>query len=58
MAEKILNKYKNQLAEVALIPGSGGAFEVSVGDETIYSKLATGRFPSENELLSQMDAKV
>lgn len=57
MAAKILDKYKTQIAEVALVPSSGGAFEINMGDETVYSKLQTGRFPSEGDLLSQLDAK-
>lgn len=58
MADKLLNQYKNRLAEVALIPSQGGAFEVIVGGEKIYSKLQTGRFPSEGEVLKGMAGKL
>ncbi len=58
LADKLLGKYKNQVAEVALIPSSGGAFEVNAGDEKVYSKLETGRFPDERALLSEMDNKL
>ena len=54
----MLNKYKNALGEVALIPSSGGAFEVSVDGAKVYSKLETGKFPDERALLNEMDNKV
>ena len=38
--------------ESDLVPGSGGVFEVSVDDKTIFSKKALGRFPEEGEILS------
>ena len=58
LADKLLNKYKNRLGEVALVPSGGGAFEVSVDGNLIYSKLETGRFPDERVLLNEIDAKV
>lgn len=58
MADKLLNKYKNRLGEVALVPSGGGCFEVSVNGNLVYSKLQTGRFPDERALLSEMDDKV
>ena len=33
-----------------LIPAGGGAFEVAVGDRTVFSKLSEGRFPEEGEV--------
>ncbi len=44
--------------EIELTPSSGGAFEVSVSGEKIYSKLETGRFPSESAVLSDMEDKL
>jgi len=58
LADKLLNKYKNRLGEVAIIPSEGGAFEVSVNGTLVYSKLQTGRFPDEGALLNEMDTKV
>lgn len=34
-----------------MIPSTGGCFEVSVGGKLLYSKLKTGRFPDEEEML-------
>jgi selenoprotein W-related protein len=42
MAEKIFEEF-GQEHEILLIPSSGGVFEVTVGDELVYSKKATGR---------------
>jgi selT/selW/selH-like putative selenoprotein len=41
-----------------LVPSSGGAFEVTVDDEQIYSKLATGHFPSEGSVLADLGTKL
>ena len=36
--------------DAALIPGSGGVFEVRLDGEVVYSRAQTGRFPREGEL--------
>ncbi|MFH1085792.1 MAG: Rdx family protein [Chloroflexota bacterium] len=58
LATKILDRYKGRVAEVALIPASGGAFEVKVGDELVYSKLAAGTFPSEAAVMGNLDVNL
>lgn len=35
-----------------IVPGARGAFEVIVAGRTIFSKLAAGRFPEEEEVLA------
>jgi selenoprotein W-related protein len=37
-----------------LIPSSGGAFEVTVNGEKLYSKLDTGVFPKSKNIIEQM----
>lgn len=54
MAETLKGKYK-ELKDVELIPSSGGAFEVILDGELIYSKLKTGRFPEDKELTDVID---
>ena len=34
-----------------MIPSKGGCFELKVGDTLLYSKLKTGRFPDEQEMV-------
>lgn len=38
-------------------PSSGGVFEVSVGDRTVFSKKALGRFPEPGEVEHLMGLK-
>ncbi len=35
---------------VTIVPGPTGAFEVSLGDRRLFSKLERERFPEENEV--------
>lgn len=58
MADKLLNQFKNALGEVALVPSQGGAFEVVASGEKVYSKLETGRFPSEGAVLKDVAGKL
>ena len=37
-------------AEVTLIEGGGGIFNVTVDGNLVYSKKQTGRFPTEEDL--------
>jgi len=39
-------------AEVALTKGANGVFEITVDGELRFSKKATGRFPSDDEVLA------
>jgi selenoprotein W-related protein len=40
------------------VPSGGGAFEVSVNGEKIYSKLQTGEFPEPNDILRAVRARL
>ncbi len=42
--------FADQTASFTLIPGAGGAFEVVVDGDLIYSKKAEGRYPELKEL--------
>ena len=48
---------KRKLAALTLVPAAGGCFEVTVDGNLIYSKLATGSFPDERELMAAVLAK-
>jgi selT/selW/selH-like putative selenoprotein len=39
-------------AEVALRKSGGGVFEITVDGRLVFSKKATGRFPTEQEVVS------
>jgi selenoprotein W-related protein len=50
MAQELLVTFETELGEVALIPGTGGIFEVKLNGELIYSRKEAGRFPESKEL--------
>jgi selenoprotein W-related protein len=50
MAQELLTTFQDEIGELALVPGTGGVFEVRVGDEVIWSRAEQGRFPDIKEL--------
>ena len=46
------------MTELALAPYADGRFEVIVDGKKIYSKLETGEFPDEDEIVKQISAMV
>ena len=50
LAQELLTTFPAELGEVALVPGSGGVFEVRVEGDTIWSRKADGGFPDLPEL--------
>jgi selenoprotein W-related protein len=50
LAARLLEHFKLRITSLELVPSKGGCFEVSVNGELIYSKLATGQFPNEEEI--------
>jgi selenoprotein W-related protein len=49
-AQELLTTFTAELGEVALIPGSGGVFDVRVDGETVWSRQEQGGFPDLPEL--------
>ncbi|MBD2070336.1 SelT/SelW/SelH family protein [Leptolyngbya sp. FACHB-671] len=50
MAQELLTTFTTELGEVALVPGTGGIFEVRLEQELIFSRKEQGRFPESKEL--------
>ena len=50
MVEQILGEFQTETESITLIPSRGGAFEVTVDGDLIYSKLATGRHVEYEEV--------
>jgi len=46
-----LKKQFGSQAEISLIAGSGGVYEVTVDGRLIFSKKQLGRFPAEGEII-------
>jgi selenoprotein W-related protein len=53
-AQELLTTFQDDIGEVALIPGTGGVFEVRVDDRTIWSRKGQGRFPEIKELKQRL----
>jgi selenoprotein W-related protein len=49
-AQELLTTFVDDLAEVALVPGKGGVFDVRLDGETIWSRAVQRRFPELPEL--------
>ncbi len=43
MVEQLLAEFEHKIDSLTLVPSRGGVFEVTAGDELVYSKKATGR---------------
>ena len=50
LAQELLTTFEQELGEVALLPGTGGVFEVRVNGELIWSRKEQGRFPEAKEV--------
>jgi len=50
MAQELLTTFETEVGEVALVPGTGGVFDVRLDEELIYSRKEAGRFPESKEL--------
>jgi selenoprotein W-related protein len=44
-AQELLTTFTTELGEVALIPGTGGVFDVRLDGETLWSRKAQNGFP-------------
>jgi selenoprotein W-related protein len=50
MAQELLTTFEAEIGEVALVPGTGGVFEVRVEGARLWSRQERGRFPDVKEL--------
>jgi selenoprotein W-related protein len=50
MAQELLMTFGEELGAVALVPGSGGIFEVRLDGEKLWNKKEAGRFPEPKEI--------
>jgi len=50
MTQELLTTFETELGEVALVPGTGGIFEVRLNEELLFSRKEAGRFPESKEL--------
>lgn len=50
MAQELLSTFGQDLGEVALIPSTGGGFEIRVDEALIWERQRDGGFPGPKEL--------
>ncbi|BBM02137.1 SelT/SelW/SelH family protein [Microbulbifer sp. GL-2] len=50
MAQELLYTFADDLQQVALQPGTGGVFEVCIGENLIWERKRDGGFPEAKEL--------
>lgn len=51
-AQDLINDYQHVIAEVTIVMGSKGVFDVVVDGRTLYSKHETGRHAEPGEVLA------
>ncbi len=54
----ILKAYEANITSVELIPSSGGAFEIQVDGDLIFSKKELNRHPAAPEIKKLIEAKI
>jgi selenoprotein W-related protein len=51
LVNELMTTYKRKVGAFHLTPSDKGRFEVTVDGELLYSKLATGKFPVNAEIV-------
>jgi selenoprotein W-related protein len=49
-----MDAFGERFSTLKLIPGDNGCFEVTLNGDLIYSKLQTGDFPENKQVLEQL----
>ena len=50
MAQELLTTFNTDITSLALVPSTGGIFEVRLNENVIFSRKEAGRFPESKEL--------
>ena len=58
VAHDLLHHFQHVIAELTLVTGSKGVFDVEVDGELLYSKYATGRHAEPGEVLARFRERV
>lgn len=58
LAQELLTTFEEELGEVGLQPGTGGVFEIRVGNELIWSRKQEGRFPEAKEVKQKIRDRI
>lgn len=55
MRDTLVDALGSKIRDFKLIPSRGGCFELKVDGTMVFSKLATGQFPNEEDMVAQLD---
>ena len=58
MAQELLSTFGGELGEVALIPASGGAFQIEVDGELVWERKRDGGFPDVKALKGRVRDRI
>ncbi|AHH21112.1 SelT/SelW/SelH selenoprotein domain-containing protein [Nocardia nova SH22a] len=58
VAQELLSTFGTDLDEVALVPGTGGIFRITVDDEQIWDRKADGGFPDVARLKQRVRDRI
>jgi selenoprotein W-related protein len=58
MVQAILGRFEHYIDDITVIPSRGGVFEVTVGDDLVFSKKSLGRHATIDEVIDSIDAIV
>ncbi|MFN4282269.1 MAG: SelT/SelW/SelH family protein [Alphaproteobacteria bacterium] len=58
MAQELLTTFSEEIGELALLPGTGGIFEVRVEGDLVWSRKDEGRFPEMKELKQRVRDRI
>jgi selenoprotein W-related protein len=50
IAQELLTTFEGEIGELALVPGTGGIFELRADGELLWSRAQRGRFPELSEV--------
>ena len=58
MASRVLDTFKQKVSNLTLVPSGGGCFELTANGVLLYSKLKTGEFPDEQDMVELLATKM
>lgn len=58
MAQELLSTFATELGEVALVPGTGGVFRITVADRLVWDRRSEGGFPEITTLKQRVRDEV
>jgi selenoprotein W-related protein len=58
MAQELLSTFTAELGEVALVPGTGGVFRITVEDKVVWDRKSEGGFPDITTLKQRVRDQV